>query len=284
MFENRLYINGNDAFLRYGVLLAQGGVNDLIKYPTRKAYLYNDWFEQEGIDADLSEPLFEPKEVNLTFYASSDSNLEEFVTDLTRSVYHTFEDKLLQREFKLRLIKQTAVSLVNGFYFTTIAFADDFTAEEMTRNSSYPVSSALLPDTGYSVDGVKLKDFDVAVLQGTDESLRNIIEVKQNVLHTSKYSNALVYDKEQGYLTPTAKDATLKCLMRAENLEDLWNNWQALFSLLAKGGFRKLGGTNIAPYKFIYKSCEIVEFYPTGKIWLEFNLNVSIIGNFLPLK
>lgn len=36
MFENRLYINGNDAFLRYGVLLAQGGINDLIKYPTRK--------------------------------------------------------------------------------------------------------------------------------------------------------------------------------------------------------------------------------------------------------
>ena len=282
MFENRLYINGIDAFLRYGVLLAQGGINDLIKYPTRKAYLYNDWFEQEGIDADLSEPLFEPKEVNLTFYASSDSKLEEFVTDLTRSVYHTFEDKLLQREFKLRLIKQTAVSLVNGFYFTTIAFADDFTAEEMTKNSSYPVSSALLPDTGYIIDGVKLKDFDVAVLQGTDESLRNIIEVKQNVLHSSKYSNALVYDKEQGYLTPTAKDATLKCLMRAENLEDLWNNWQALFSLLTRQGYRTLGKNNLQSYMFVYKSCEIALFYPTEKIWLEFNLTITIIGNIAP--
>lgn len=282
MFKNRLYINGNDAFLRYGVLLAQGGINDLIKYPTRKAYLYNDWFEQEGIDADLSEPLFEPKEVSLTFYASSDSNLDEFVTDLTRNVYHTFEDKLLKRVFKLRLIKQTAVSLVNGFYFTTIAFADDFTAEEMTRNSSYPVSSALLPDTGYSVDGVKLKDFDIAVLQGTDESLRNIVEVKQNVLHTSKYSNALVYDKEQGYLTPTAKDATLKCLMRAENLEDLWNNWQALFSLLTRQGYRTLGKDNLQSYMFVYKSCEIALFYPTDKIWLEFNLTITIIGNIAP--
>lgn len=282
MFENRLYINGIDAFLRYGVLLAQGGINDLLKYPTRKAYLYNDWFEQEGIDADLSEPLFEPKEVSLTFYASSDSNLEEFVTDLTRSVYHTFEDKLLQREFKLRLIKQTAVSLVNGFYFTTIAFADDFTAEEMTRNSSYPVSSALLPDTGYTIDGVNLKDFDVAVLQGTDESLRNIIEVKQNVLHSSKYSNALVYDEKQGYLTPTAKDATLKCLMRAENLEDLWNNWQALFSLLTRQGYRTLGKDNLQSYMFVYKSCEIALFYPTEKIWLEFNLTITIIGNIAP--
>ena len=282
MFENRLYINGNDAFLRYGVLLAQGGANDLIKYPTRKAYLYNDWFEQEGIDADLSEPLFESKEVNLTFYASSDSNLEEFVTDLTRGVYHTFEDKLLQREFKLRLVKQTAVSLVNGFYFTTIAFADDFTAEEMTRNSSYPISSALLPDTGYTIDGVNLKDFDVAVLQGTDESLRNIVEVKQNVLHTSKYSNALVYDKEQGYLTPTAKDATLKCLMRAENLEDLWNNWQALFSLLTRQGYRTLGKDNLQSYMFVYKSCEIPLFYPTDKIWLEFNLTITVIGNIAP--
>lgn len=282
MFENRLYINGNDAFLRYGVLLAQGGVNDLIKYPTRKAYLYNDWFEQEGIDADLSEPLFEPKEVSLTFYASSDSNLEEFVTDLTRSVYHTFEDKLLQREFNLRLIKQTAVSLVNGFYFTTIVFADDFTVEEMTRNSSYPVSSALLPDTGYTIDGVKLKDFDVAVLQGTDESLRNIVEVKQNVLHTSKYSNDLVYDDKRGYLTPTAKDATLKCLMRAENLENLWNNWQALFSLLTRQEYRTLRRYNLPQYMFVYKSCEIALFYPTEKIWLEFNLTITIIGNICP--
>ena len=282
MFENRLYINGNDAFLRYGVLLAQGGINDLLKYPTRKAYLYNDWFEQEGIDADLSEPLFEPKEVNLTFYASSDSNLEEFVTDLTRSVYHTFEDKLLKRTFKLRLIRQTAVSLMNGFYFTTIAFADDFTAEEMTKSSSYPVSSALLPDTGYSIDGVNLKDFDVAVLQGTDESLRNIVDVKQNVLHSSKYSNALVYDDEQGYLTPTAKDATLKCLMRAENLEDLWNNWQALFSLLTRQGYRTLGRENLQSYMFVYKSCEIALFYPTDKIWLEFNLTITVIGNIAP--
>lgn len=279
MFENRLYINGNDAFLRYGVLLAQGGINDLLKYPTRKAFIYNDWFELEGIDADLSEPLFEPKEVNLTFYASNDSNLEEFVTDLTRSVYHTFEDKLLQREFKLRLIRQTAVSLVNGFYFTTIAFADDFTSEEMTRNISYPVSSALLPDTGYSIDGVNLKDFDVAVLQGTDESLRNIVEVKQNVLHSSKYSNALVYDDEQGYLTPTARDATLKCLMRAENLEDLWNNWQALFSLLTRQEYRTLRRYNLPQYMFVYKSCEIPLFYPTDKIWLEFNLTITIIGN-----
>ena len=282
MFENRLYINGIDAFLRYGVLLAQGGVNDLIKYPTRKAYLYNDWFEQEGVDADLSEPLFEPKEVSLTFYASSDSNLDEFVTDLTRGVYHTFEDKLLQREFKLRLIKQTAVSLVNGFYFTTVAFADDFTAEEMTKSISYPVSSALLPDTGYTIDGVNLRDFDVAVLQGTDESLRNIVEVKQNVLHSSKYSNALVYDKEQGYLTPTAKDATLKCLMRAENLEDLWNNWNALFSLLTRQGYRTLGKDNLQSYMFVYKSCEIALFYPTDKIWLEFNLTITIIGNIAP--
>lgn len=279
MFENRLYINGNDAFLRYGVLLAQGGINDLLKYPTRKAFIYNDWFEQEGIDADLNEPLFESKEVNLTFYASNDSNLEEFVTDLTRSVYHTFEDKLLQREFKLRLIRQTAVSLVNGFYFTTIAFADDFTSEEMTRNISYPVSSALLPDTGYSIDGVNLKDFDVAVLQGTDESLRNIVEVKQNVLHSSKYSNALVYDDEQGYLTPTARDATLKCLMRAENLEDLWNNWQALFSLLTRQEYRTLRRYNLPQYMFVYKSCEIPLFYPTDKIWLEFNLTITIIGN-----
>ena len=282
MFENRLYIDDNDAFLRYGVLLAQGGINDLIKYPTRKAYLYNDWFEHEGIDADLSEPLFEPKEVSLTFYASSDSNLEEFVTDLTRSVYHTFEDKLLQREFNLRLIKQTAVSLVNGFYFTTIVFADDFTVEEMTRNSSYPVSSALLPDTGYTIDGVKLKDFDVAVLQGTDESLRNIVEVKQNILHTSKYSDDLVYDDEQGYLTPTAKDVTLKCLMRAENLENLWNNWQALFSLLTRQEYRTLRRYNLPQYMFVYKSCEIALFYPTEKIWLEFNLTITIIGNICP--
>ena len=284
MFENRLYIDGNDAFLRYGILLAQDGINDLIKYPTRKAYLYNDWFEREGIDADLSQPLFEPKEVNLTFYASNDAKLEEFVTDLTRSVYHSLEDRILEKDFALRLVRQTAVSLVNGFYYTTILFADDFTAEDMAKQSSYPICANLLPDTGYSVDGIKLQTFDVAVLKGTDENLRNIVEVKQNILHTSKYSDDLVYDDEQDYLTPTAKDVTLKCLMRAETIEGLWHNWNALFTLLAKRGFRKLERANIAPYKFVYKSCEIVLFYPTDKIWLEFNLTITVIGNILPLK
>ena len=247
MFENRLYIDDNDAFLRYGVLLAQGGINDLLKYPTRKAYLYNDWFERDGIDADLSEPLFEPKEVNLTFYASNDANLEEFVTDLTRSVYHSFEDKLLQREFALRLVRQTAVSLVNGFYYTTISFADDFTAEDMAKQHAYPpICANLLPDTGYSIDGIRLQTFDIAVLKGTDENLRNIVEVKQNILHTSKYSNDLVYDKGQQSYNISAKDVTLKCLMRAETIERLWHNWNALFALLTKRGFRKLKREDIA--------------------------------------
>ena len=67
--------------------------------------------------------------------------------------------------------------------------------------------------------------------------------------------------------------------MRAENLEDLWNNWQALFSLLTRQEYRTLRRYNLPQYMFVYKSCEIPLFYPTDKIWLEFNLTITIIGN-----
>mgnify|MGYP000985530723 CR=1 FL=1 len=51
----RLIVDGVDTFDRFGVFALETGLNDLLSYPPLKPVEANDWHEQEGIDADLSE-------------------------------------------------------------------------------------------------------------------------------------------------------------------------------------------------------------------------------------
>ena len=54
---NRLFIDGNDAYLQYGVYVTSGGFNELVAFPPLKSVDSNDWQEEDGVEADLSAPV-----------------------------------------------------------------------------------------------------------------------------------------------------------------------------------------------------------------------------------
>lgn len=65
MITGRLYIDGDDAYKQYGVYVVKGGWNDLVAFPPLKTVPSNDWQEEDGIEADLSNPVLNTKEVQL---------------------------------------------------------------------------------------------------------------------------------------------------------------------------------------------------------------------------
>ena len=64
--KNNLYIDGTDAFTRFGVFIAEGGHNEVVAFPALKApEVSNDWAEYDGIEVDLSDPKLDTKELEI---------------------------------------------------------------------------------------------------------------------------------------------------------------------------------------------------------------------------
>lgn len=67
MMSGRLYIDGVDVYKQYGVYVSDNGWNELVAMPPLKTVDSNDWQEEDGIEADLSSPVLNTREVNITF-------------------------------------------------------------------------------------------------------------------------------------------------------------------------------------------------------------------------
>ena len=62
MRTGTLYIDGNDAYRQFGVSVVKGGYDDIIAMPPLKKPQTNDWQEEDGIEADLEEPVLDARE------------------------------------------------------------------------------------------------------------------------------------------------------------------------------------------------------------------------------
>ena len=69
--------------------------------------------------------------------------------------------------------------------------------------------------------------------------------------------------------------------MRAESLTELWRNYDALLHDLIQPEERLLSVRELEQdFPCYYKSCQVSDFFPDGKIWLEFTLTLTFTGSF----
>ena len=103
--------------------------------------------------------------------------------------------------------------------------------------------------------------------------------VKQNLLRNIKTLSGAIYDGKA--VTFKSKDVKLKCLMRAETLDGLWRNYDALLYDLTQPEERLLTVRELEQdFPCYYKSCQVSDFYPDGRIWLAFTLTLTFTGSF----
>lgn len=78
-----------------------------------------------------------------------------------------------------------------------------------------------------------------------------------------------------------SKDVKLYCLMRAETLDGLWRNYDALLYDLIRPDERLLWVNELEQdFPCHYKSCTVQEFDPEGRPWLKFTLTVTFTSDF----
>lgn len=268
---DRFFIDGKDAFAEFGVFVSEGGYNDLVAFPSLKSVKSIDWQEEDGIDADLSQPVLDSKEFNMKFALSGAYyRLGAFIELLSGKAYHTFDFKEIGRTYRLRMVSHT--NLDTGLYlgFITLRLADDFPMDGYTYA---PPASTIPAYDDYEIDGRKFTDYGARVLAGTLAEVEKSPAVKQNLLRNIRTQSGAIYDGER--VTFKSKEVKVKCLMRAATLPELWRNFDALLFDLVRPDERQLyADATGKEYPCHYKSCTVTEFYGTGKIWLVFTITL----------
>lgn len=274
----RLYIDGNDVYDAYGVYVTEGGWNELVAFPPLKAVESNDWQEMDGIEADLSAPVLNSREVQLKIAVGGDyRGFLELIELLADGAYHTFNCAHIQRTYSLRLV--SVPNLANAMLIGTanLRLADDFPLSGYTYLAP---SSSIATVTDYTFDNVPFTDYGVRVLQGTLDEVLRTPNVKPLLLRNIGSQAGALYDGG-GDVTYKSKDVKIFCLMRANTLTELWRNYDALLYDLVRPNERSLGVDEIGyELPFHYKSCQVTAFYPTDKIWLQFTLTVAFTTGF----
>ena len=158
---DRFYIDGKDAFTEYGVFVSEGGYNELIAYPSLKSVKSNDWQEEDGIEADLSDPVLDTKEFSMKFvFTGKNSRYGGFIELLSDKSYHTFNFREIGRTYRLRMVSHTNLDTALFLGFVTLRLADDFPLDGYT----YTAPASTVPPYGdYELDGRKLTDYGIRV-------------------------------------------------------------------------------------------------------------------------
>lgn len=274
----RLYIDGYDAYREYGVFVrGENGYNELIAFPSLKSVDSNDWQEEDGIEADLSQPVLDTKSFQLPVATSyADTRWYRLIERLSDGSYHTFDFRHIGLSFRLRLESVTPSDRLGSLALMALKLSDDFPL--VGYRFAAPVS-AMPYDDSYTLDGVAMSSYGVRVLRGTLSEITKTPEVKANMLRNIKTLSGAIYDPKT--VTYKSKDVKLYCLMTAATLSGLWRNWWALLYNLTQPEERSLFVDAIEQaFPCYYKSCQVTEFYVEGKIWLAFTLTLTMTHDF----
>lgn len=273
-----LYIDGKDAFVKYGITILEGSYSQLVEYPALKEVKYNNWHEEDGIEADLTSPVLGGRTLSLNFYSSSEAGRAALLALLTQEVYHDFDFRELGRTYRLRMVSEGGLTVTQGMTLFSLYMADDFPLDGYSYLA--PLSS-IVPTQGYSLDNRDLSEYGAYVLKGTLPEILKAPTIKAGLALDIPSLSGVNYDG-QDMVRYSSKEVSIYLLMRAGTLAELWRNYNALlYDLVRPGECELVVQSTGKSYPCYYQSAAVSKFFPDGKIWLEFSIKL-IFTNYRP--
>lgn len=272
--NGRLYIDGIDAYIRYGVFVADSGYDDLVAWAPLKMVSTTDWPDEDGIEADLSAPRLDTREFPIMFCSVAADRTNGLLEQLSAGVYHTFDFRELGIVRKLRLVAQPSREALRNLEKFSLQFADDFPLDGYIYAAPLPVPG--IWQRGYEFDGRDLSAYGVWILNDTDNELKKNPTVKKNLLVNLTEQHGVVYDGQDVFFQ--AKDAALKCFLRTQDKVTFWRNYYALLYTLIQPGERVFYADSMQrEYYCFYKNASVQQFLlpPDGGIWCEFSVTLT---------
>lgn len=233
-------INGVD-IASLGMFILRGGDNDLIAFPDRKEPKSNDWFEQDGLDVDLSEIYFNAKKVTIKFYLNAVSttdflnNLKAFQQLITEAGNKSIYIREFDKTFNLRYVSCAQFTFRGGLVKSSyksaeidVQFSDDAPLSIFDTTVLIPLSTKV-NNTYVYLNDIELMSFGIIVKNIYDSALQ-FSDAKDGLNISSERSTGLtVYPSS----TSKIKKITIECTMLADSLSEFYTNYNALFNNLS---------------------------------------------------
>lgn len=274
--KGKLFIDGLDAYLEYGVFVAQYGYKQLIQYPSFKSIEATSWPEEDGSEYDLTEPQLDTRTLQIEFNILNIDFAEDLFEKLVSESYHDFYFPELKKTYRLRLTTNGNLSHLIRLGKISLSFADDFPA--IPKADYYPEGITEVTQRDFELDEVDFSRFGIWVLQGTEDNIRKASNIKENLKISVKNENGVDYDGKRAYYS--SKDVTLNLFIKAKNIDEFWRRYDSLFALLLQPENRVLFYDDlIEEYECFYKSNTVNKFdiINHGKIWCEFSVTLTFI-------
>jgi len=277
-WSGKLYIDGRDAWLEYGVFVERGDYKGVIQMPAFKKLDTTEWSEYDGVETDLLAPVLDTRQFQLPLCATNIRYAEDLFNDLAEDgAYHTFQFVELGRTYRLRMVQNGSFSSLLHKGKLTITFADDFPT--VPTGEPLALGQSKVRQSGYELDGTDFSQFGAYIAKGTDDNIRKAANVRDNLKIDVKSVAGLQYDAESVHFK--SKDITLKLLINTDTIADFWLRWNALFAVLLQPEQRQFySSVQGGKYDCHYKSNSVSKFVllPNGHVWCEFSLVLTCNG------
>lgn len=279
--KNKLFIDGRDAFIEYGVFVEQYGYKQLIQFAAFKKIDTTDWPEEDGIEADLIDPKLDTRTLQIQFCITNTRYAEDLFDELSLGAYHTFEFRELKKTYRLRMTQNGAFSSFVKLGKMTLTFSDDF--PEIPTGTHYALDKSDIRQIGFEIDGIDFSQFGTYVLQGSTDSIRKAANTKENLKISTKDTAGILYDSSA--VNYKSKDVTLKLLIDAPDIDEFWARYNGLFAVVLQPETRNFYYAALGnEYDCHYKNMSVTKFdiLRSGKVWCEFQIVLTFV-NYRPV-
>lgn len=274
--KGKLFIDGRDALLDYGLFVEDEGMKALIQIPSFKTLDCTEWNEYNGGEVDLSEPVLDTRTFSLQFCITNVDYAEELFYDLSNGAYHSFEFKYLKKTYKLRMTSNGSFSQFIRLGKLTLSFSDDFPSVPTAEPYTYGKTN--IRQSGYEIDTIDFSQFGIYILNGSDANIRKAPNIRQNLTINTKKLTGAIYDDAEVYFK--TKDVTFKLLINTISIDEFWKRWNALWAAVLKPETRTFYFNAMAKeFECYYKSNSVskLKILRNGHVWCEFNLVLTFI-------
>ncbi len=271
MMNGYCYIDGKDIYTNYGVIIAEGGYNELLQFPAINEPDRNDWAEENGVDVDLSSLTFQAREITIPFAVISGKNWRGFYEMLTAVGYRSVNIPALGKIYTLRVSEMPAFEhFADGTIFE-VKFIEDYPVE----SRSYPVANGNAPIVcAVAMDGVTLDKYGIIIEDGLDD-LQRPAPLKQNLTRKNALMSGQIYDTQRVQFAD--KETTFACHLCAKTQTDFWNLYNAFFGDLTKYGERLITYNGKTYYGYYRKSSNFDLLSHSGEFNLRFHVTLCIL-------
>jgi len=275
----------------WGMFILREGDYDLLSFPDRKQPDQDEWFEENGVDPDLSGIYFKEKRITLLFYikgATGDEfldNLSAFYRLISAPGYRQLYSREFGRTFTLRYLSCPAYTHKGGMFKPGTKrgrLPVEFSMDDPLQAFTNP--GILIPRNGRSqwsyvrINGIDLAAFGIIVTQCYNTVLQ-LPAVKASLMRSFARRTGLMYFAPEKSTFRT-RQIVIECTMIAANREDFYYNYEALFNNLTVKQAVTLStfaGDNMECYYTSMTNFQKLKPFSGGKAKVSFNLVLEFI-------